>query len=62
MKRLPIAKKGKGKEYPARISVPALENPNPICVRDFSATDGGDDVANKANQQGMFRKKPRCAT
>ena len=59
---MPIAKKGKGKEYPARISVPALENPNPICVRDFSATDGGDDVANKANQQGMFRKKPRCAT
>jgi hypothetical protein len=52
--------KGKAKkQYPARITVAAVENPNPICVRDFSATDdGGDeDEAHKVNQQGsMFRK------
>jgi hypothetical protein len=57
VKRAPPNKKGKAKEYPARITVAAVENPNPICVRDLAATDGGDeDGAYKANQQGMFRK------
>ena len=57
VKRLPIAKKGKGKkEYPARMTAGEPENPNPICVRDFDATDGDDEEADKINYQGMFRK------
>ena len=57
VKRLPIAKKGKGKKvYPARITAGEPENPNPICVRDLNATDVGGGEANKVNKQGMFRK------
>ena len=43
VKRAPSNKKGKGKkEYPARITAGAVENPNPICVCDFDATDDGE--------------------
>ena len=59
VKRAPPNKKGKAKkEYPARITAGEIENPNPICVRDFDATDdaGDEDEAHKVNQQGMFRK------
>ena len=59
VKRAPPNKKGKGKmQYPARITAAAVENPNPVCFRDFKATDdaGLEDEAHKVNQQGMFRK------
>ena len=59
VKRAPPNKKGKAKkQYPARTTVGPVENPNPICVRDFNATaDGGDeDEAHKVNQQGMLCK------
>ena len=59
VKRAPSNKKGKGKmQYPARITAAAVENPNPVCFRDFKATDdaGLEDEAHKVNQQGMFRK------
>ena len=57
VKRAPSNKEGK-KEYPARITAGAVENPNPICVRDLKATDdaGDEDEAHMVNQQGMFRK------
>jgi hypothetical protein len=44
VKRAPPNKKGKAKkEYPARITAGEIENPNPICVRDFEATDDAGD-------------------
>ena len=59
VKRAPPIEKGKAKkEYPARITVADIENPNPVCFRDFNATDDGEDEeeAHKINHQGMFRK------
>ena len=57
VKRAPPNKKGKGKkEYPARITAGEIENPNPLCVRDYGATDDGAAEADEVNHQGMFRK------